>query len=693
MKVIRNLAFISAACLAFSGTVPFVPAVPAAAVQPHIIREGECGDHLKWEVTDGGELIISGTGSMFRYGDPDQPDDEGTAAPWGTAIRTVELKSGVTSVGANAFRDCAELEQVTLPDTVTEIGAQAFRNCGKLVTLRFPKNVASLSGGIVSGCTKLKTIEIMNPEAEIADDAFDLSGAENPVAFCGYRNSTTELFAAAHRFDFVALRDEPTGQTETEQTLCGENVTWKLEDGTLTISGKGDMYDYVNPPHYVTLVKGQHTENITPEEQAELDGIAGLFGPNEVSLSLLPWGKHLTEIKKIVIEDGVTGIGKDTFSDCSCAESITIADSVTEIRDRAFAHCQCLQSLKLPKNLKTVGEYAFSQCGSCSGGLDQIELPAGTESIGMEAFSYCVNLTAVTLPDTVQYVGSRAFDGTKWLDYRKGQEQFVIEGGVLLGYGGRFEDELVIPDGVRVIGGGALEYAAYHSNGKNPVLKITVPEGVETLCDFAFCWCGEAQEIELPSTLKTIHDSAFFNCFDLKAISLPEGVETIGKYAFGNCENLTEITVPKSVTELGAGALERCDRLQTVTILNPEMIIGDSIETITNGNEPETFTYNGVIRGYAGSTAEAYAKKYGRKFEVLSEEQTAPAPSVTTGDVNCDQKIDVSDAVLLARFLTADKDAVVTETGIQHADVDKNGKQDSDDLTMLLRFIAKKIMF
>ena len=137
----------------------------------------------------------------------------------------------------------------------------------------------------------------------------------------------------------------------------------------------------------------------------------------------------------------------------------------------------------------------------------------------------------------------------------------------------------------------------------------------------------------------------------------------------------------------------RCNQLQTVTVLNPEMIIADSPETITNGDEPAFCSYSGVIRGYAGSTAEAYAKKYGRTFEVLSEGQTAPAPSVTTGDVNCDQKIDVSDAVLLARFLTADKNAVVTEAGIQHADVDKNGKQDSDDLTMLLRFIAKKIRF
>lgn len=121
------------------------------------------------------------------------------------------------------------------------------------------------------------------------------------------------------------------------------------------------------------------------------------------------------------------------------------------------------------------------------------------------------------------------------------------------------------------------------------------------------------------------------------------------------------------------------------------MIIADSPETITNGDEPAFCSYNGVIRGYTGSTAEAFAKKYERKFEAIDGDSEAPAPAVSVGDVDCDRKIDVSDAVLLARFLTADKDAVITEAGIRHADVNGNGRPDPDDLTVLLCFIAKKL--
>ena len=61
-----------------------------------------------------------------------------------------------------------------------------------------------------------------------------------------------------------------------------------------------------------------------------------------------------------------------------------------------------------------------------------------------------------------------------------------------------------------------------------------------------------------------------------------------------------------------------------------------------------------------------------------------------TGDVNCDGKTDVSDAVLLARYLTQDTGAVMTDRGRVQANVIK-GKLDADDLTAILMFIAKKI--
>ena len=69
-----------------------------------------------------------------------------------------------------------------------------------------------------------------------------------------------------------------------------------------------------------------------------------------------------------------------------------------------------------------------------------------------------------------------------------------------------------------------------------------------------------------------------------------------------------------------------------------------------------------------------------------------PAPvSGQTGDANCDGAVDVSDAVLVMRYAVADREAVISEQGLKNADTDKNGNTDSDDATLILQNIAKKI--
>ena len=78
---------------------------------------------------------------------------------------------------------------------------------------------------------------------------------------------------------------------------------------------------------------------------------------------------------------------------------------------------------------------------------------------------------------------------------------------------------------------------------------------------------------------------------------------------------------------------------------------------------------------------------FGAEPEVPEE-----VPAGLTGDVTCDNKVDVSDAVLLARYLNSDKNAVVTDQGRANAEVRKDGKIDSDDLTDILRIIAKLLV-
>ena len=68
---------------------------------------------------------------------------------------------------------------------------------------------------------------------------------------------------------------------------------------------------------------------------------------------------------------------------------------------------------------------------------------------------------------------------------------------------------------------------------------------------------------------------------------------------------------------------------------------------------------------------------------------TTPAGKRLLGDANCSGKVDVSDAVLTARTVNEDRTAVITDQGKRNADCNQNGNVDSEDITMILRHIAK----
>ncbi len=79
----------------------------------------------------------------------------------------------------------------------------------------------------------------------------------------------------------------------------------------------------------------------------------------------------------------------------------------------------------------------------------------------------------------------------------------------------------------------------------------------------------------------------------------------------------------------------------------------------------------------------------------------SPIPVTTTnvpteglrGDANCDDHVDISDAVLILRCVVEDREAVITDQGKTNADADRDGKVSSDDAKLILQYIAKKITF
>lgn len=167
---------------------------------------------------------------------------------------------------------------------------------------------------------------------------------------------------------------------------CGNNLTWSLSDsGTLTISGTGPMVDF----------KG-----------------------GGASYSNAPWSQHSLNISNLVIEKGITTIGKYAFYKCYELKHATIADSVTSIGYDSFYNCG-LQSVDLGNGVTSIGYGAFRYSG-----LSSIEIPDSVTSIGGTAFSDSENLTSIVLGKGIKSTGNYAFYGCENLTdvYYSGDE-------------------------------------------------------------------------------------------------------------------------------------------------------------------------------------------------------------------------------------------------------------------------------
>lgn len=156
------------------------------------------------------------------------------------------------------------------------------------------------------------------------------------------------------------------GETVVASGITPAGCDWTLtDDGTLTVTGTG-------PTGHGFLTDGQKRQ-----------------------------------VKKIIIDEGITEISDWSFYGCDMLQSVLISDSVSVIGNNAFENCSLLKSIALPKNLKEIGNSAFESCIT----LTAVSFPYGLESIGERSFYHCDSLSAeLIIPASVHFIGGFAFD-------------------------------------------------------------------------------------------------------------------------------------------------------------------------------------------------------------------------------------------------------------------------------------------
>ena len=330
-----------------------------------------------------------------------------------------------------------------------------------------------------------------------------------------------------------------------------------------------------------------------------------------------------TSLTSITIPDSVTYIGEDAFAYCENLTSITIPNSVTGIGSGAFRYCTGLTSIMIPDSVTSIENGAFMFCT----GLTNIAIPDSVTGIGDEAFSACTNLVSITIPNSVTNIGYGAFFGCMnltsikimdlkaWLKIYSGWRSIfssyydlylenekvtdlIIPNNLTSIRADAFSNcksltSITIPDNITSIGKGAfsgctsltsiiitdlkawleIDFGDYWINsrydlflGNNNVTKLTIPDDVNCIGDYAFMKCTSLTSIIIPDSVTKIGDGAFSGCTSLTSITIPDGVTSIGKSAFSGCTSLTSVTIPNCVTNIEMCAFYGCTSLTGITI-------------------------------------------------------------------------------------------------------------------------------
>lgn len=333
----------------------------------------------------------------------------------------------------------------------------------------------------------------------------------------------------------------------------------------------------------------------------------------------------------------VTVIQDEAFVAACYLSSVFIPDSVTTLGVSVFVSCERLATVRLSSNITELPSGTFANCYS----LKSItNMTNNLTAIRGCAISSLKNLQDFSIPKSVTIIEDYPAASDTWLNKYRDSQGFVIINGFLLN-GKACTGDVIIPDTVHTIGD-----FAFHGNDN--IRSVTIPNTVTSIEEYAFDGCENLSNVSLPDSITEIEDCTFYNCESLKTIDIPDSVLKIEDRAF-DYSGLTSIEIPSSVNYIGRSSFY-CRYLETVTIKNKLCNIYDDKETFYSGT---------TIRSYADSTAQYYAEKYSRNFEVIPDD----------GNCNYTGNYDFSTDKFRFYLNCADKTAILTSCLDTSADI------------------------
>ena len=527
---------------------------------------------------------LSYAGALYVNGElltdlviPDGTSDISVAAFAGAkCLTSVTIPKGVAGIGDYAFYECSNIQKVVISEGPATIGYRGFDGCTSLQEVVIHEGVTTIGGDAFRNCDNLTTIWLPASLLKIDEYAFYSVDLWH-VMYAGTQDQWKAItFGAGNDTLTRAIRHtQCTGQEAVNAAekicdvcpadltySCGEHILWSFDaaTGTLTITGEGEMYD-----------------------------------------GLQNWDSFKYDIKTVVVEEGVTTIGKKAFFDIAVT-SVSLPASLKKIGESAFEGCDELTELDIPEGVHTIDRRAFAGCD-----FSEVKLPTSLTKMSDELYAENKRITKVVIPAHIRVIGERVFSSTKvslvefvgdapdisrlafqyrtvsvvypagnatWTDvisqkfegevywlpsgYSSPEEAFGTDS-----FTWRYENGTLYISGTGFMGGWKMTEEAPWRPLVGLVEHVVITGKPSNVYTRSFSNFSNLQTVSMPDCITDILYQAFTECVNLRQIDLPDSLQTIDQMAFSGCENLATLTIPKSVTMIVSRAFVNCG-LKTV---------------------------------------------------------------------------------------------------------------------------------
>lgn len=481
--------------------------------------------------------------------------------------KTIIIPKGIKTIGRACFAG-TNVEEVVLPEGIETIDANAFNFCTKLRKINFPETLRVIDYEAFNECFSLETVILPKAMKEINNHAFYTAGVKHLTLPEKVSLGTgVEVFAGIDIETIDIPKDFPFSPAMFAG--CQRLRSVNLLGSHITIPERC-FRDCIN----LTEIDITKTALIKDEAFRGCQNLSVNTIPADTLVSVSAFEK--SGVTDVVIED-ISKINNRVFADCKSLKKLTInvADGPTSVPSALVRGCENLQTVVFTgrtKNLTVIEAAAFKETKN----LNTISLPDTIKTISKEAF-YDSGIENIHLPENLRQIGTMAFA-------RSGLKDIIIPNkikklGEYAFYNCIELTAVTLPESVTKIPSGIFEECC-------SLKTVNVPN-VDTICDHAFYGCknletfdfSKLQSLDLMAFAYTgireavfsdkfsqLGISAFHHCKNLQTVDMKAcKIQEIPYQCFCFCKGLKDVQLPQDVTAFDNSCFLRA-KLNKLTI-------------------------------------------------------------------------------------------------------------------------------